>query len=118
MLKLSGDVYCSVFRLEIALAMHFASVWGAIHRIPVSLTQLEDASDPHQRSHDWDLAVDFEVDGGTPDDRADLAAYLARNLSPKYAVVLKAEHVHVEWDRRRRGAELPAAALAEATAPT
>ncbi len=56
--------------------------------------------------HPWDLALDLDTEGDRFSDTEQLYGYLARILSLDYDVLLEKDHVHVEWDTRRRPALL------------
>lgn len=104
MIRWKADVFSHVFRLETALALHHASVWSEIAGVGVVVNALADSGHSGNSLHAWDLAVDIDTDGDRLSHLAQLHGYLARILPPGYDVVLENDHVHVEWDVKRKPA--------------
>lgn len=106
MLRWKHGVFCHVFREELARVLHHASVWSEIAGIGVEVNALADSTHGASSLHPWDLAADLDTDGDKPADLAQLHGYLARVLGAEYDVLLEGDHVHVEWDARRKLATL------------
>lgn len=102
MLRFKEGVYSHRFPLEIALVLHHAAVWSTLTGIGAVVNALADSQHQANSLHAWDLAVDLDTDGDRLAQLLQLHGYLARNLSGEYDVVLEDDHVHVEWDARRR----------------
>jgi hypothetical protein len=102
MIRFGAGVYCHLFRLEIALVLHHASHWAAISGVIVDVNSLADRQHSAGTLHTFDLAVDLDTAGDRREHLVRLHGYLARVLPPEYDVVLEADHVHVEWDARRK----------------
>lgn len=115
MIRWKAGVYSHVFRLETALALHHASVWSEISGVGVVVNALADSGHNANSLHAWDLAVDLDTDGDRLSSIVSLHGYLARILPPGYDVVLEQDHVHVEWDVKRKPA--PATAGYQHPAP-
>lgn len=101
MLRWKAGVFCHLFRLEVALALHHASAWSEVSGVGVVVNALADSKHSTNSLHAWDLAVDLDTDGDRLSHLAALHGYLARNLPAGYDVVLEGDHVHVEWDAKR-----------------
>lgn len=116
MIRWKAGVYAHVLRLEVALALHHASVWSEIADVGVVVNALADSAHGANSLHAWDLAVDLDTDGDRLSHLAQLCGYLARILPPGYDVVLENDHVHVEWDVKRHPPAV-APAIAHPTPP-
>jgi len=110
MLRFTAGVFSHVFRSELAVVLHHASVWSMLAGVHVDVNALDDKQHGAGTLHGFGLAVDLDTAGDRPIDLARLYGYLARVLLPGYDVVLESDHVHVEWDAHRKPAPLTAPA--------
>jgi hypothetical protein len=101
-IRFGANVYARVFRQEIALILHHASVWSELAGVAVDVPELGENMGGAATLHAWDLAVDLVPRSDNADHAAALAGYLARVLDPAYGVIHERDHIHVEWDARRK----------------
>jgi hypothetical protein len=106
MITFRAGIQFHIFRLEIALAIHHASIWSELAGVGVDVNSGADRAHGPNSLHAWDLAIDLDTARDKIEDLRQLHGYLSRNLPPQYDVVLERDHVHVEWDARRGPAPL------------
>lgn len=103
MLSFKPEVRIGLFDERTFCVLRVAAAWSLKWRVDVHATSIEDGGDVHAATslHPFGLAVDLDVIGDSPPQRAALGEWLRRLLDPQYDVVLEADHVHVEWDAHR-----------------
>ncbi len=104
MLPWAPNVRVHYFSEPIARVLHLASVWALVARVGVVVNSMNDRAHGPNSLHGWDLAIDLDTADDRSVDLAQLHGYLARHLPLDYDVVLETDHVHVEWDVKRRTA--------------
>lgn len=113
MLVFSAGLVCYVFREELALMLHHASVWGELSGAAVEVTGLAERGRPGGETEYWDLAVRLTAAGADRNLTAALCAYLARVLPTTYAVRDQRDAIEVAW----RGSTLARSAAEPLRAP-
>lgn len=102
MLRFKPEVRIGLFDERAGLVLHYASVWSLGARIDVEVNSANDSTHGANSLHPADLAWDLDTAGDRPEDLALLARYLANRLPPGYDVVRESDHVHVEFDMKRK----------------
>lgn len=106
MLRFEPTFRIGVLHVEIAVILHHASIWSRLAKVDLVVNSGSDGTHGKGTLHPWDLAVDLDTEGDRPADTEQLYGYLARILPLDYDVILEKDHVHVEFDARRRPAFL------------
>ena len=102
MLRFKPEVRIGLFDERAGLVLHYASIWSLRAGIDVEVNSANDSTHGATSLHPWDLAWDLDTVGDVPSDLKPLARFLAGHLPPGYDVVLESDHVHVEFDMRRK----------------
>lgn len=102
MLRFAPEVRIGFFDERAGLVLHFASVWSLGEQIDVSVSAETGSTPGAGLLHPAGLAWDLDVITDTPDAVKRLARYLASRLPAGYDVALEYDHVHVEFDMRRK----------------
>lgn len=102
MLRFKPEVRIGLFDERAGLVFHFASVWSLRERIDVDINSVNDSTHGPNSLHPDDLAWDLDTAGDKPDHLKALARFLAHRLPREYDVILESDHVHVEFDMKRK----------------
>lgn len=102
MLRFKPEVRIGYFDERAGLVLHYASVWSLRTRIDVDVNSANDSTHGAGSLHPLDLGWDLDTDGDKPADLSSLARFLAAHLPPGYDVIDERDHVHVEYDTRRK----------------
>lgn len=111
MLRFAPGVHVKYFNRRLSDVLEYASAWGILSRIVVDVNSIDDKAHGARSLHQWSLAVDLDTDGDRSADLQRLHGFLARYLPPEYDVVLEQDHVHVEFDAKRRPAQIDPPAI-------
>lgn len=102
MLRFKPEVRIGYFDERAGLVLHYASVWSLQTRIDVEINSANDSTHGAGSLHPRDLGWDLDTGGDKPDDLVKLARFLADRLPAGYDVVRESDHVHVEFDMKRK----------------
>lgn len=102
MLRFKSEVRFGFFDERAGLVLHYASVWSLAAHVDVEVNSAWDSIHGATSLHPADLAWDLDTNGDKVEDLKLLARYLANRLPAGYDVVIERDHVHVEFDMRRK----------------
>lgn len=102
MLRFKAEVRIGYFDERAGLVLHYASVWSLRTAIDVEINSANDSAHGAGSLHPLDLGWDLDTAGDKAEDLAKLARFLAAHLPAGYDVVRESDHVHVEFDMRRK----------------
>lgn len=111
MIRFKPEVRIRWFGPELAEALECAGLWSLLHGVDLDVNSIDDSTHGVGSLHGASLALDLDPATDRPDHTADLARFLARRLSASWDVVLEPDHVHVEYDTKRRIAAPPSSRL-------
>lgn len=107
MVSFKPEVRVAYFHRGLGDVLEYVSVWSLRTRIDVEVNSINDSTHGDGSLHAYDLALDLDTAGDRAEDLKRLFVWLARYLPDEYDVVLEADHIHVELDRRRKPAPSP-----------
>jgi hypothetical protein len=116
MIRFSAGVVVNHWNERLHAVLEYASAWSNLTSIVVDINSIDDKAHGPTTLHHWSLALDLDTDGDRAADLASLHAFLCRYLPHDYDVVLERDHIHVEFDLKRRTA--PATPPTRAPRPT
>lgn len=102
MLRFNPSVHVNYFHRRLSDVFEYASIWSLRAREDVYVTSIDDKVHSAGSLHGDSLAIDLSVAGNAMPQLERLHRFLARYLPPEYDVLLERDHVHVEWDTKRR----------------
>lgn len=106
MMRFAGNLFCRIFRLEIALVLTHASQWSEVTGIGLQVSAFDNPELEPEPLHVGGLTVQLDTNSRRASDARELHGYLMRNLSPAYNVALAGQRIVVDWDARRRPATI------------
>ena len=104
MLQFKPEVRVTLLTEQLADVLRLATIWSLRTRVGVEVNSIDDQAPGrvHGTLHGYSLAVDLDTVGDKPQETEELADFLARTLDPQWDVLWETNHVHAEWDARRR----------------
>ena len=111
MIRFKPEVRIRYFTPQLAEALEAGGLWSLVRGVDLDVNSIDDSAHGPGSLHGDSLALDLDPGTDRPDHTADLARFLARRLSAPWDVVLESDHVHVEYDTKRRIAAPPTTRL-------
>jgi len=98
MLRFQPGVQVQYFTSRMTPIFEYASVWGLRARAFVNVRMIDDPANGSTTLRGYSLAVDLDVASGRHSDLKSLYGFLARYLPLEYGIVLRHDHVRIEYD--------------------
>lgn len=102
MLKFNAGVHVNYFTPRLGNILEYASIWSLRAGEDVYVTSIDDRKHGVGTLHGDSLAADLSVAGNVMEKLARMHRFLSRYLPGEYDVLLERDHIHVEWDTKRR----------------
>lgn len=106
MIKFKPEVRIRSFNMKLAEILLHAGIWSTWNRIDVEVNSVDDSDHGAATLHGWSLAADLDTEADRPSDLESLYQYLRRFMPEGFDVIHEKDHVHVEWDVKRKESRL------------
>lgn len=102
MIHFKPEVQIRIWNTVLTDVILQASLWSLRSGVNVEVNSIDDGQHGVNSLHGSSLAVDLDTDGDKPADLENLYQHLRRAMSSAYDVIHEGDHVHVEWDVKRK----------------